>query len=477
MKIKNTKIGLFIGSIINAFILLWLTLTLLNLPYVLPDEYVLVQASAVTKNLILGLEEKPDSSRFLFVNVAWDKDLIDKTEMFEEGGETFEFPIGNQPITDRGKLADFFGILAQNPNNHKMLLVDVFFKEYTDYDSIMTANLNKLPNTVVSYHRDAKDKPEYPDLKIKSLGLSDMETVYGVRLKFKIFLNDSIKTTPLIIYEKLKKKKFKKGKWYFDYLNGKPILRSFILDYQIRGYDYTNTNRYPKIHLGETLMNFYDPEKESYDIEAFKELTKDKIIIVGDFEANDIHDTIYGATPGPLILLDTFLALEAGDNVVTFGFLGYLIFSFALMSFITFRYRSVYASWLKKLMGMHKEGFFTAFTLYLVYFAIISIISFFAFNIHIGVMGLALYMTVLNVFKRIIYDSLPQNRLLVFFIIVAFVSAFIVLVFALFIKGYFIIEVISSASLAILGFFFLFLTRQRRKAFIKKQKELATEEH
>ncbi|MDF1547621.1 MAG: hypothetical protein P1P88_07350, partial [Bacteroidales bacterium] len=98
-KVKRRTIVLFL--VLHSFFLTAMSIYLLNLPFVYEDELYLVQATSIVKKLLIKTREKPDRNRFLFVNVSWEKQLIDK--MDSEG-----FPLGNQVITDREKLASFF---------------------------------------------------------------------------------------------------------------------------------------------------------------------------------------------------------------------------------------------------------------------------------------------------------------------------------------------------------------------------------
>lgn len=399
----QNKIFLYFFSLVNAFFLVWFTFFSLSYPYALPDEYLLVQTTSVTKNLIFGLEQKPDTNRFLFVNVAWDKILADKFDP-----QVPDFPIGKEPITDRNKLIALLDLLAKK-KDYAFVVLDINFKGKTEYDSILTERINQMPRLLVSYHRDDKDKPDLPDLKIKHLGLSDMEKVQEKSLKFKIFHNDSIKSTPLLIYETLYKKKFKKTDTFY-FLGDKPVLNSFILDYRIRNFDYTS-GKYSKVHLGEWIdpaFGYMDYAEENIDEKYLNDyvfgLTKGRIVFVGDFEDRDIHQTIYGNTPGPMILLDAFLALEAGDNVITWQFLTFLFILFLLISYITFGYDKVYGKWLHKITFRkydEKETFFESLTVYLIFFALMSISSYFLFNIHIGVLVMAFYMNIMEKVKGI----------------------------------------------------------------------------
>jgi CHASE2 domain len=413
-------LSLSFWSMLNAGFMLWLTFWLLSIPQVLPDEYNLVQWTSVIKNLVLGLEDKPDTTRFLFVNVAWDKILVDRFDP-----QVPNFPVGAEPITDRAKLVALLELLNRNPN-HKFIVFDIFFKgAKTEYDSTLTQLINQLPKVLVSYHRDKNDKPDYPDLKIKHISLSDIEKVGNKCLKFKILHNDSIKSTPVRIYESIYKKQLKKTAWGLT-LNQKPVLNSFILDYRVRKFHYDNS-KYPQVHLGEWVNPAYktisipgvptEYNIDSLDTEYINHhvygLTKDRIIFVGDFEDRDIHETIYGETPGPIILLDAFLALEAGDNVIRLGFIVMLSLVYFVISYVTFGYAQIYPYWVERWVFRrknHKESFLENLSIFFFYFVSLSIASYFLFNIHIGVLVLAFYMNVIAKCKDFILKWLKKRR-------------------------------------------------------------------
>lgn len=411
-------------SFTNALLMMWLTFVLLSYPYVFFDEFPLIRYSSVAKNLILKWEKPPNPDRFAFINIAWDKALIDKND--SEG-----FPIGYQAITDREKLSQFFEILRKKPN-YKFMVCDIEFKDSTDYDSVMIAAIKKLPRMAISYHRDDKDKPVYPDIPIpkSKLSLSDLEKTDNKAVKFKLFHNDSIKSTPLIMYEGVyPKEKFKKGS-FFHTLGGRNILNSFIIDYRIRPYGFsgdaiesdTTHNKsdtakavsYSKIYLGELLALLEtDDDGNVVSADAIYEFTKDRIVFIGDFtltNGNDIHETIYGDTQGPLILLNAFLALENKDNQVTVSFMIYLLLAYWFISFITFYYKTIYGKWIQKLTKKSDAGSFLAsMTVFVSYFMVISIISFFSFNVHIGTLILAFYMNIIEKGKNFVNKKLSSK--------------------------------------------------------------------
>ena len=106
---KRLRIGIVIGAIANSCLLLVISYWLSHLAITPEDEYQIIKFSSALKHIGLSWEEKPPKEDFIFVNVAYAKQLIPKYD------ETGIFPIGNQAITDRGKLAQLFTILPPPP--------------------------------------------------------------------------------------------------------------------------------------------------------------------------------------------------------------------------------------------------------------------------------------------------------------------------------------------------------------------------
>ncbi len=155
--------------------------------------------------------EKPDKADFLFVNVAYDKKLIQKREkgLFR----------GNQEITDRKKLARFFRVLNQKPDNHRFLLCDIFFQDPCDHalqdpcaddpappcpdDSRLMAEMAKMRNLIIPYHKNEETGQwEFPIFQDIERGVADYTTgdTKGTFLKFTL-MDEGRKTIPLLMYE------------------------------------------------------------------------------------------------------------------------------------------------------------------------------------------------------------------------------------------------------------------------------------
>ncbi|MEH0157039.1 hypothetical protein V6R21_23160 [Limibacter armeniacum] len=382
-KIQQNKPLLILLSCIHAVIMIAAILWYSTLPFTLGDEVTLIETSALIRNTLVKMDEKPDRDRFLFVNCAWEKQLIAHTD-------SNGFVIGNIDITNRKSLGRLVQVMNQKPDNHEFLLIDVRFYLESPDDSLLHAELPRLKNGILSYHKGANDKPLYPIFKAP-LGLSDMESQTrsnqdDLMLKYHLVQGDSLKTTPLLMYEKMHDETLQKG-MFFDQLSGHFIHNSFIIEHPIRKYDLfqaPDSLRYSYMHLGE-LVNLPDF--------VIQEFTKDRIVVVGDFEDMDIHRTIYGKLPGPLILVNAFLSLENGDNILSMGFLLFLFVTFAIISFKALTLRDPVTVFLEKRFS--SDHFWLELArdqmFYLVYFAIVSLLSYVFFNTQLTILVLSFY--------------------------------------------------------------------------------------
>lgn len=364
-----------IASSINTLICMLLTFWLLNRPTWNGAEMSLFQYTTLFKTLILGIEEKPAKKDFLFVDVSQDKQLV---ELLDNDG----IPVGNLAITDREKLTELLNILAQKPKNQKMVLCDMMFDQKSPSDSALEVAMNKLPNLLLSYIFDGdKDTLMLPPFKKVKRGLANYETYDNTFLKFRLFYRDTLPTVPVKMYELLHNKKPQMGK-FFNSLNERKILNHFVTNLRIRNYDLFDIDpkqRYNWIGLGDLLMFPDDIHK----------ICKDRIVIVGSFQNEDKHNTIYGDLAGPLILVNTYLALKNGDNIITVGWVIWLAIGFFGLSFFLFWQLDFRKSKLQRLVGQWQIKYVIRFLTYSFGLSIISIISFFVFGIHLNILWLS----------------------------------------------------------------------------------------
>ena len=381
--------------VFHSLLLSVFSLYLLNLPYIYEDELRLIQITSAIKKFIISKEEKPDRNRFLFVNIAWEKQLIEKLD-------TDEFPIGNQAITNRKSLAGFFNRINQKPENHKYLICDISFVDPSEDDKQLQAEFDKMINYTVSYHKDENDIPQDPILNVRK-SISDYTTFNVDKfIKFKLVQSDSLITTPLKIYQDIYNKKVEHAFLYR--LDNHYILNSFIVDFRIWSYDLSDNSSYKYDYINIGDFKFL-PDS------AFHKLLKNRIILIGDFELTDIHETIYGDMSGPLILLNTFLAIEKGENRLSVFYLIFIFISFIIINYYVFdiniRFKEHFSHLIAK-SPIYNE--MLRFFLYLVYFSIISSISFFMFNIHMTILLFSGYMSFLDIMNNYFADRRAKKK-------------------------------------------------------------------
>lgn len=354
-------------SAANAILLLVLTGYWLNSSYTYGDERLLVQWSSILKRVILNIDEDPPKEDFLFINLAYEKALIPT----EDG-------LGSEVITDRAKLAQFFGIIKRHQKEVKFTVCDVFLKGESENDSLFQANATGIKNLVFPNHHTDEGTLDQLSLEVPQ-ALADYKMASGGFLKFKLFQDDKLSTMPVYMYEKITGRKIAdSGRLYREGDN--LSFNSVIIDYQIRSHEVFEQNEYPVVNLSELLLL---PEEV-----IVGDFLKNRIVMMGDFQ-NDVHSTIFGSMPGTLILLNAYLTLIKGYHLISWGWLvfiltGYLIFS-RLMLFPGDSNNQVQNSkWFGPLLGS------------ITYLSILSILSYLFFNIHIQVLILTLYITALR---------------------------------------------------------------------------------
>ena len=354
-------------SAANALVLLVLTAFWLSTNYSYGDERLLVQWSSILKRVVLNIDEDPPKEDFLFINLAYEKALIPT----EDG-------LGNEVITDRAKLAQFFGILKRYQKEVKFTVCDVFLQGESENDSLFQANAAGIINVVFPNHHTEDGSLEKLSLNVPQ-AIADYKMASGGFLKFKLFQDDRLSTIPVYMYENITGRKIDdNGRFYRE--GNKLSFNSVIIDYQIRSHELFEQAEYPVVNLSELLLL---PEEV-----IVSDFLKNRIVLMGDYR-NDVHNTIYGSMPGTLILLNAYLTLLKGYHLISWGWLifiltGYLIFSRLMLFPQDTPVKVKKTKWFGPLLGS------------ITYLSILSILSYLFFNIHIQVLILTLYITLLR---------------------------------------------------------------------------------
>ncbi len=299
----------FFSSILLSFFILIFSYLLGNTSFPLPDEIGLFQ-KINGWNSFWGIPKGNIPDSLLFVNVCYDKELVD----YEENG----MPVGKFVITDRQKLLDLL-TKAKEANNYRYIFLDVIFEEgiETPVDSALFHTIASMDRIVIPVHENVElhDSILYPKAANADYTIAWEETNFA-RYQFLHRVGESV---PLKMYtDKLKLEgtgihKHWGGLWYTDdgrlCRNGITLLmkvrmtgRLMDTEGQVRERNY--------IHLGADLLDMDS-------IISVKEQIDDKIIIVGDFK-NDVHDTYIGPQPGSAICINAYIALMNGDHLISY---------------------------------------------------------------------------------------------------------------------------------------------------------------
>ncbi len=360
--------------------MLCLTFYLMKLPWLAGDEKLLIWASSAAK---LAAREVPPSSDYAFINTAYDLQLIDR---YDE----FGFPVGNQPITDRQKLATLLQILNSGKIKPRYIVCDIHFVDSTAFDEALHNELKKADNIILSAHLNDRNEIELPIFKDINRGLSDyvIGSVFDGVYKYQLIYNDSLALTPLKIYQDMNHVEVEK-KGPFVKVGDRWTLNNFIMNYRLLQKDIMSQEAgFNPVSLGELLY------LADEDIQAF---AANKIVVIGDFFEGDMHETLFEITAGPLILVNALLTIQNGDTVVNIWLLLIMVAVYAYLSYMVF----VEGDYMEKKI-MHWFGkvafakMLAGFASYITLLALLSLVTFFLFNIHINIFFVALAFYVMD---------------------------------------------------------------------------------
>lgn len=391
------KLSLIIASIINASIMLLVVLFMLNQSVMMQDEKVLIRKTSSFKDKITKTDTA-SLSKFVFINVSKNKQLI--PEIDPDFGDT----IGNTVVTDRRKLTKLFRKLNKHTDLFKSVVCDILFEDKSHFDEALKYEMKRQPKLILPYITNNNSQEESTLFDFKK-GLAEYVATNDVFVKFKLIYDDTTKTVPLVMYEQIHDTQITHNGWFYE-LDGRKIFHNFIINIRIKTSDILNNNtayyqmsRF--IELPDSLM---------------QSLLKDKIIMISDFEdpKNDFHETVAGDMPGALILANTYLALEKGDNLVPMMLLPLLLISFFIISMLVFYPINIFEMWAEKITqkipNIAAAKYLVGFISYVSLLSIVSVICFVLFNKHINVLYLTIYIYALEKVISFIQKKRAKKR-------------------------------------------------------------------
>lgn len=371
--------------------MLFITYYWANRPFALAGEEMLVATYSLIHGLLVEKKEpQPESDSILCINVSHDIQLIDfKDEL--------GLPSGEISITNREKLTSFFRMLNQ-ANLHKYVLCDVFFDPElkTKYDSLLGCELRRTRNLTIAAKFETGE--EVTPLFDVNSGLDCfIQTFLGNQFfKYQFLVNGIGKTLPVKMVEQLGLCNLQNRELYFA-SNNKLCLNSIILDLS-----FTPVRKYGK----ENVMNYYELGSDfltGIDSTVFNPRIRNKIILIGDFEGNDIYPSIKGDIPGILIHYNAYMALRDNKHILPVSliillFIIYFLFSF----FIIYNGKNYLSTIINNSINLTFIKNIIKLITILVFFSILTIIIFWIYTIYLNILIISFYVSFIFFLVKVI---------------------------------------------------------------------------
>lgn len=292
-------------SLFNALVVLLLCYFIDNLPYSFIGDATVGQHFEQIKH-VFNPSSDDIPSDLLLINVAYDRELV-------EVADEFGFPKGNIDITDRTKLLRFLTQLKES--EYKYIILDVSFsKEYqTDRDSALFNLICEMDNIVIS----KSDNFEIADsILIGKARYSDYSTHISESnfVKYE-FIRNGEPTMPYQVYQDLYGNSISSFAGFY-FFKGRLVNKSAVLRFPI-----TLWNKLKIQGKSEEFgqLQYYNLGSDMLDLNVdIHEMAKDKIVVIGDFCENDLHDTYLGKIAGPIINLNAFYALVNNNISISY---------------------------------------------------------------------------------------------------------------------------------------------------------------
>ena len=367
----------FLFSLLNALAMLALALFWLSLPRTFGDESFFIKWTSLVKKTLLGMDPKPDASEFLYVDVSQTKGLLPVNDPLLEEPTGFN----HIAITDRAALTQFLELVRQYGEDVPLVILDVFLEQTTPDDPLLEGVVSEFPFPLVGA-TDRTFGSAVPLWRGVALYLSTDNTF----MKYPLHYADSLPTLPLVAYLAASQTNYAPRGYGVQLARGRSFTNP-IIDFRVRPFDFEPGGPYQIFDLGSLLFQWSFWEETD-----IRDMLRGRTLVVGDFK-NDLHQTIFGTVPGPMIVHNAYLTIAAGDTLLRWEWLLLLGALFFWMSWRVYREEEAgTVSWLasrfqtsfgKVVADSVDDTFFLA---------IGTILSYLIFNIHINILILLVYL-------------------------------------------------------------------------------------
>lgn len=392
MKRNSRIIRLIVISIVNAIALLLVCYFADNWRFSILTGPSVGQRIEQVKE-VLGWAEDRIPEDYVFINTAYDRELV---PVCDEYG----LPEGEIDITDRCKLAEF---LSQLDNKHKYVMMDVLLSDrfQSDSDSLLAEAILNTERIVIARSSTAR---LFDERLIPKSGYTDYATdIYETNFVKYEFLNDGNKTLPYKAFLSERRGKHLTSFGPFHVQNGRLAWKSLTLRFPIKLWNDSKAKNDDNIQEKVIINLGADILELGVDIPS---LVKDRIVVIGDFREDDIHDTYLGKIAGPVINVNALEALRNNELEIPWWLIVFLFCLYTIMTILTvlpYHHNNLIKRWLEKISRQSKLfGYLLSFMGYSFILTAIAIIVYLASDLDINVFIPSIWFTIIVGIKKYI---------------------------------------------------------------------------
>jgi len=296
---------------LHACLLLAVTYLAWNIPMDLDDGGFLLKLYSTSRAAVARPDTLPDD--LLLVNTCYDHTFV---PVYKNAME-----IGQTSITDRRKLLTLLQEMART-NDYRYVVCDIRFDGQltTETDSALFSLLSRMPRCCVPW---STAMTSFPEKLVPVTGVSEYSTHFlsSDFLKYQYLTGNGESVALRMAGETDSVSINRWGPLYF--MGWKLCINAHIVDIE------TNVNSEDAgiLHLGSDLMDIVEV--------GAGEMFRDRIIIIGDFFLNDVHNTVAGCVSGPMIIYNAYKALVAKRNVPAWWVWLLVLFAYYLLTLAT----------------------------------------------------------------------------------------------------------------------------------------------
>jgi hypothetical protein len=253
-------------------------------------------------------------------------------------------------------------------------------------------------------------------------GYSDYRTFGTAFNKFRIMNEESIRSIPILLDEKVNHVRYR-DHFFYPTFNDTLCLSAIWPSYYIKDDDIVKSTSVTNIDSIETVtklqpvvkgvsLEYFNIGELLYDIEAnpvrYATAFANKILIVGNF-GEDVHVTPVGKMTGPVLLANVYLSLANRQQIVSKWFIVLLLVAISGLSYvalfdkipeINFRFRFLFSSYVSNFIKTYLSYFGAMF--------ILSLLALVLFNVQVALFLPSLILSGIEYIKNKKYLDLKK---------------------------------------------------------------------